>query len=316
MKRLSYASASVAAAILMGCASSSQLGSLPVAPQHARSWMARGATASDLLYITDVGTDDVYVYSYPQGTLVGTLSGFRSPVRVCSDAAGNVYVTNTNAQQILKYAHGGTSSIATYSDKGFLPVDCSVDPTTDALAVMNYGPKGSNTGSVAIYKSGTTTPKIYHAANVQAYLFCAYDGTGNLYVYGLNSAYDTAFIEKPKGAKKFEPIALDRKLSGWGGVQWDGKYVAVGDGISTIYDFAIAKGKGKTVRTIQLGRAVNVVQFWLDGPTLVGPDGPNGARHDAGLWSYPAGGKPRKTIGDGGFKNPSGATVSLAPTTR
>jgi hypothetical protein len=316
MKPLPYASAGIAAAILIGCASSSQrLGSLPVTSQNAGSWMMRGATASDLLYLADVGTDDVYVYTYPNGTLVGTLTGFHSP-RVCSDTAGNVYVNNTNAEQILEYPHGGTSPIATYNDKGFLPVDCSVDPTTGALAVTNYGPKGSNTGSVAIYKRGATTPKIYHAANVQAYLFCAYDGTGNLYVYGLNSSYDTAFIERPKGAKKFDPIALDRKLPGWGGVQWDGKYVAVGDGISTVYDFAIGKGKGKTVKTIHLDRAVNVVQFWLDGSTLVGPDGPNGARHDAGLWRYPAGGKPRKTIGAGGFKNPSGATVSLAPKTR
>lgn len=299
-----------ALALLSGC-SAGQVGSLPLGARAANSWMSAGAKSHDLLYITDIGTDEVYVYSYPQGTLVGTLRGFQSPVRVCSDAAGDVYVTNADAHQILKYAHGGTRPIATLSDKGFLAVDCSVDPTTGALAVANYSTKRSTYGSVAIYKPGATTPKIDRAAGVLAYLFLAYDGAGNLYVNGLDKGYNTAFIEKPHGAKKFHAIKLDRTFPGWGGVQWDGKYVAVGDGISKVYDFAIAGGKGTTVKTIPLTRAVNVEQFWLDGSTLVAPDGPNGAQHDAGLWRYPQGGKPIKTIG-GDFKNPSGATISRA----
>lgn len=69
----------------------------------------------------------------------------------------------------------------------------------------------------------------------------------------------------------------------------------------------------KRVRTVRLGRALNVVQFWIDGSTVIGPDGPNGANHDAGFWSYPKGGKPTKTIGAGVFENPSGVTISVAP---
>ncbi|HET6276480.1 MAG TPA: hypothetical protein VFE16_11175 [Candidatus Cybelea sp.] len=311
MRRPLYVT-TAAVTLFTGCGSLGQLGTPPLGARVASSWMSAGAKTHDLLYISDISTNDVYVYSYPQGTLAGTLRGFQSPVRVCSDANGNVYITNTHARQILEYAHGGMKPIATYDDKGFLPTDCSVDPTTGTLAVANTSAKRSSIGSIAIYKKGVTTPKIYHAANVVAYLFCAYDGAGNLYVNGLNSAYDTAFIEKPHGAKKFQPIALDHKLGGWGGVQWDGKYVAVGDGSSTVYDFAIGGGKGKRVKTIHLTHAVNVVQFWLDGSTLAAPDGPDGARHDAGLWHYPQGGKPIKTIGSGVFENPSGATVSRA----
>ncbi len=304
-----------AAAFLAGCGLPAQLGSPPLGARAAASWMSADAKTQDLLYISDVGTNEVYVYSYPKGRRVGTLQGFSSPVRVCSDRAGDVFVTNTGAQQILEYAHGGKSPIATYDDHGFLPVDCSVDPVSGTLAVTNYGPNGSNTGSVAIYAHGKTSPKIYRAANVQAYLFCTYDGAGNLFVNGLNSSYDPAFIEKPKGVKTFERIVLDKQLPGWGGVQWDGKYVALGDGISTIYDFAIAGTKGKHVKTIHLRKAVNLVQFWIDGSTLVAPDGPNGAQHDAGLWQYPGGGSPIKTIG-GSFKNPSGATISLGGKSR
>jgi hypothetical protein len=67
------------------------------------------------------------------------------------------------------------------------------------------------------------------------------------------------------------------------------------------------------VHVVPLKGAVDVAQFWLDGTTVIAPDGPNGAKHDVGLWNYPKGGKPAKLIGKGFFKNPSGATVSAVP---
>jgi hypothetical protein len=303
----------VATALLSACGSLSN----PSAPANespvARSWMAPEAKSKTLLYISDLGTDDVYVYSYPDDTLVGTLSGFSSPVRECSDSTGNVFITNTDAEQVLEYAHGGSKPIATYDDKGFLPEDCSVDPVTKALAVTNYGPGGSNTGSLAIYKAGTKIPKIIHDNSLQAYLFCAYDGSGNLYVSALNDVYDFVLAELPKNAKKFVHIKLDQIFKTWGDVKWDGKYLAVGDGISTIYDFSIGGKHGTKVATIELKRAVNVLQFWIDGATVIAPDGPNGGHHDAGFWKYPGGGPPHGTVGIGLFKNPSAATISVAP---
>jgi hypothetical protein len=313
MKNHWYALTCAAAAALAGCGSSSQAGTPPVSAANvARSWMAPAAKNADLLYISDVGTNKVYVFSYPQGSLVGTLSGFDAPVRECSDAAGNVYVTNTNGENILEYAHGGSNPIATYSDKRFLPTDCSVDPASGSLAVANYGPKGTNRGNVAIFSDGKTTPKFYEDPSVRAYLFCTYDGSGNLFVDGLNDVYDLVLIELPKAAKKFEHIKLGRSFPTWGGVKWDGKYLAMGDGASTIYDFSVAGKKAKLTRTIRLKRAVNVFQFWIDASTLIGPDGPDGGHSDAGFWKYPGGGAPQKTIGTGLFKNPSAATISLA----
>jgi hypothetical protein len=309
MRRLLYAAAGLVAATFSGCGPAAQIGP----PAGSSGWMAREAASRDLLYVTDVGANEVFVYSYPQGSLVGTLTGFNSPVRACSDASGDVFITNSNSQQILKYAHGGTKPIATFRDPGFVPVDCSVDPTTDTLAATNYSMTGSNTGSVAIYAGGKGRPAIYHAASVQAYLFCTYDGAGDLFVDGLDDKYNFVLIELPKGAKKFEQITVKQTLRSWGGIQWDGTYLAVGDGVSTIYDFAVKGTSAKKVHLVQLHRAVNVVQFWLDGSTLIGPDGPNGAHRDAGLWSYPRGGAPTKTIGSGVFENPSGATVSVVP---
>ncbi|MGA8099593.1 MAG: hypothetical protein WB810_13150, partial [Candidatus Cybelea sp.] len=149
MKNHWYALTCATVAMLAGCGSSLQAAAPPAtAAKISASWMAPAAKNTDLLYISDVGTDQVYVFSYPQGSLVGTLSGFNTPVRECSDTAGNVFVTNTNAENILEYAHGGSSPIATYHDKDFLPTDCSVDPASGSLAVANYGPKGTNRGNL------------------------------------------------------------------------------------------------------------------------------------------------------------------------
>jgi hypothetical protein len=92
-----------AVAMLAGCssgASQSGLGSsmpiqqnglrqglirLPKAVHSDRgpSWMAPDATKNHLLYISDLGTNDVYVYSYPKGGVKGNTDRlFRAGGRV------------------------------------------------------------------------------------------------------------------------------------------------------------------------------------------------------------------------------------------
>jgi hypothetical protein len=78
--------ACVVAALLAGCGRSQLPIGAPVAvPQgraiamHTgfhRSRMLPEAKAEDLMYTTNDGGQEVYAYSYPAGTLVGTLGGF------------------------------------------------------------------------------------------------------------------------------------------------------------------------------------------------------------------------------------------------
>ncbi len=51
------------------------------------SWMADDAKSQDLLYVADLGTDHVNVYSYPGGRLKGVLKGFSAVHHECVDAA-------------------------------------------------------------------------------------------------------------------------------------------------------------------------------------------------------------------------------------
>jgi hypothetical protein len=108
------------------------------------------------------------------------------------------------------------------------------------------------------------------------------------------------------GGSKLSGILLDRSLYNPGGVQWDGKYLAIGDQSSnTIYQFRIKSGKATTVGSTPLSGAAMVFQFWIDGTKVVGSDAGAG---DVGIWHYPQGGSAIKSIG--GVYVPLGATVS------
>jgi hypothetical protein len=284
-------------------------GAMAVHPDHGRSWMAPQAGRDSLLYISDAGTNDVYVYSYPGAKFLGTLTGFDEPIGECVDNKGNVFITNYQATNILEYAHGGTSPIATLNDPGYYPVGCSVDPTTGTLAVTNSMPTPySGPGNVVIYKDAKGKPKAYYTAPFISQMgFCSYDKAGNLFVDGYGSGSGAfEFGELPKGSPSFKKISLNQQIGAPNGVQWDGTDIAVEDGtIGVIYRFAISGMKGKEVGSTPLVGSANVIDFWIDGSKVIGPNVNGGT---VTFWNYPAGGSGTKTIG--GFVEPVGATVS------
>jgi hypothetical protein len=282
-------------------------GAMAVHHDHSRSWMAPQAQRDSLLYISDLGTNAVYVYSYPKGTLLGTLTGFDAPFGECVDNKGDVFIANYEASNIPEYAHGGTSQIATLSDPGYLPGDCAVDPTTGNLAVTNFMTTGNGQGTVAIYKDAKGKPKAYYTDPVISQMaFCAYDKAGNLFVDGVTSGDTFAFAELPKGSTSFRKISLNQHINSPNGVQWDGTHMAVEDGsVGVIYRFAISGMKGAEVGSTPLIGSSNVVDFWIDGSKVIGPNNEAGS---VTFWNYPAGGSGTKTIG--GFVQPIGATVS------
>jgi len=296
------------AAIPAGCSGSSPGGGPGLLPASTNASIPQPAAGS-LLYVTDTITSDVYVFSYPKGALKQTLTGFTDPAGECVDAAGNVFIANTGGSNIIEYAHGGTAPIAKLKDPGFFPVGCSVDPTTGDLAVTNFSTSYSEQGNVVVYRHAKGRPRgNYTDAHMSQMLLCGYDAKGNLFLDGQNASYVSAFAELPAGGKKLVDLTLDQAIGSAGGVQWDGKYVAIGDqSTNTIYQFSFNGTQGTKMGSTSLGGATEVFQFWIDGKRVVGPD-TYGA--DVGVWSYPAGGSPLKTIGN--LYVPLGTVISKA----
>jgi hypothetical protein len=265
-----------------------------------QSWMSPDAKTKSLLYISDSFQNLVYVFSYPDGTQEGTLTGFDTPLGLCVDKQGDVFITNAYENEILEYAHGGTTPIATLTELRYIPFDCSIDPTTGNLAVANYAGGPSNPGSVAIYRRAKGKATQHTISSIHRFFSCAYDSSGNLYADGTTYSKPPAFgfAELLEGAKKLKGITLDLALSSDypGGVQWDGTYVAVGDyDNNTIYQFTIKGNKGTKVGSTPLLDAGEVFKFLIRGSTVVVPSElSSGAA--IFYYNYPAGGSPTKTI--------------------
>ncbi|MGP8101148.1 MAG: YncE family protein [Candidatus Cybelea sp.] len=267
------------------------------------SWIAPDAKSKKLLYVSSALTDDVYVYSYSNQKLVGTLTGFKQPYGLCAGKTGDVWIVDDGAQQIVEYKHGGTSPIATLSDSGEYPEGCSVDPATGNLAVRNFYSTSGN-GSVSIYAHASGEPQTYSDPSIANFRFCGYDDKGNLFADGANNSSEFAFAELRKGGSGLTGITMQQKIEWPGGVQWDGKYVAVGDtDADIIYRTDGAGGKVKGSAT--LGNSDYVNQFWIAGKTVVAPSQDGNA--GVGIYAYPAGGAPSKTIS---VEEPFGAAVS------
>lgn len=286
---------------------------ISVQPDHQRSWMSPDAKKQQLLYVSDQKTDDVYVYSYPKGELVGTLTGFAAPYGQCTDKSGNIFITQFEASDVVEYAHGGTNPIQTLDTPGQYPVGCSVDPKTGNLAVAAFV-SDNYPGGISVFAHATGTPKDYQAPGMYYYFPPAYDDRGNLFVEVEGpSSGGTVVVELPRGSGTFKALFLDVTIHFPGGVQWDGKHVDLDDQSfsasagSGIYQVQV-KGKfGTTIGEFALPGSCgfsDVVQPWVQGSKIVGPDTYCGT---VGIDSLRGGANQKYLTGT---QYPIGATVS------
>jgi hypothetical protein len=206
-------------------------GSIIVRPDHSVSHMAAIPRGQELLYVSDIATNDVQVYDYPQGTNVGTLTGFNTPLGECADAAGNIYIANLGSSQIVEYAYGGSNPIAYLNDSDEYPISCAVDPKSGDLAVANQTSSGSfEAGSVSVFTNASGYPKVYSDPIPAREYFLAYDESGNIFVDGVDSKTSAFRFAEMNPRGKFTEITVKgTKILFPGNVQYLGKTLAIGD---------------------------------------------------------------------------------------
>jgi hypothetical protein len=296
-----------------------------VHPDRRKSWISRDADGVPRwAFVSDVGTDDVDMYSLPDFKLKGTITGFNEPQGMCSDK-GNVWVANTGTEQVMELSRTG-KVLATIDDSVGYPVGCAYDPATGDLAVTNiFGFEGA--GQILVYPSPSSTPKELAIANGYYYYFAGYDTKGDLFVSGKNSSGDFLLGEVPPGKTIGNVITISGGTIYFPGfVQWykPGNYVAVADQLcgdteaACVYWVQISGSEGTiTGKTTFLnpsgGSVCDMVQGEIDPvfeKNLVGGDYEycGAAPTSAGRWLYPAGGEP--TNYSTNFSEPIGAAIS------
>jgi hypothetical protein len=271
--------------------------------------MAPDAKSKALLYVSDPINWDVAVYDFRTGKQVGLLStGLDYPEGMCVHKRGNVWIANSGAYNMVEFAHGGTAPLATLDDNSYTPVSCSVNPTNGDLAVANilYFREGLE-GNVTIFAGGSGGGTIYGDDAFYSYYFVGYDNKGNLFFDGTDSLPGKngqfEYAELPSGSSAAQSITLTGgSVSAPGNIQWDGREMTVGDqSNAVIYQTSGSKIIGRT----PLRGSIDVVQFFIKGKSLIGPDAGNDSVE---FFRYPTGGRAYKTWT--GLTEPIGATIS------
>jgi hypothetical protein len=310
-----------AAALFAGCGGSQVPIDGPITTQQTGSgtpvYQSKAqplVSKDELLYVTDPNANLVYMVSLPSGKLVGKLTGFNQPLTDCSDAAGNVYITDSQDGQVRAYKHGAKSAFRVLSVTGYIPTGCSADPTTGDLAVASCC--GSPNGSLAVFKNARGSPKYYSNEEYEGYWFCTYDDRGNLFANAIRSGSSTFHvIELPKNKQRLFSITLRPSLSTTEApsLAWDGSALAIAnDSPSAIYQYAIKGTHGVRTHTTKIlgGKPFDMFYILASGKTrtLYATIIDNSVV-SVGVYKYPKGGKPLQHLYDA--VDPLGVTVSI-----
>jgi hypothetical protein len=293
MKSLTCFAATIgAAALLAGCGGSQlPIGAPGAMPQtsafatHAdngKSWMLTEAKSENLIYVSD--TSSVLAFN-DHGKQVGAIEYVLQP-GVCSDAQGDVWVTNEG--EAIEFPHGGGVPIGeVYAPSSYEFESCAVDPATGNLAATLYQENGH--GAVAVYEGTSGNPQTYTDSDMSYYTYCSFDGSGDLFV---NGGYERKVFlaELPRGGSSLSTVRLDKRLGGVGGLQWDGTYVVLGDSHSNVvYQVDVSNGQGTVESSTRfLGWHLHkAVDFWIYNAMI----GFVYSDRYFGLWKYPQGGR-------------------------
>lgn len=295
----------------------------PARPDRRRSWISPKVSGkSTVLFVSDTGTDDVYMYEVPSLKLVGTITGFQQPQGECSDAKGDVWITDANAQTIYEVSHQGRLEQKLADSKGY-PVGCAWNTNGD-LAVMNiFGTDGAH-GEVLVYPHHSKRPITYVNTQQYYYDFGGYDASGNLFFDGRSESGAFMLSELPSGAKSAQTIAINQRLYFPGMVQMStasgnllvGDQECGGSSRACVYQMTISGSTATVAGTVKLesatGSAVcDLVQGVEANGRIAGSDWEfcGYTKTSADLWPFPGGGKP-STENESTDTTPVGAALS------
>ena len=299
-----YALSCVAVALLTGCGGlQPPIGAPGAMPQTVAitpyvglgKSRVQSAESGDLIYATGFGR--IYILTFPDGTLVGTIHDNLVHGNACTDGSGNVFVPAYNSQtetgEIDEYAHGATTPTIVITEPYREPGVCSIDRTTGNLSFTDYDTSGKD-GIVAVYESSTVLRR-YHIHNGYELASCGYDNGGNLYAAlgGTRQLY-----ELRAGEKSFRWLRLGQSLGWPGRIQWYGGFLTIEEEApNPAIDRVVVSGStatmaGRTPLRIN-GHSRYHLASWIYRSTVIAPIGWRGAILD--FWNYPKAGKPTKS---------------------
>jgi hypothetical protein len=190
-------------------------------PDQRKTWISPDVqNAPRLLFAGDAGTGDVYILRMPDMSERGRITGFLTPLGMCGDSNGNIYIADEVAGKVYKYSRAGLE-LEVYNDGAYgFPVSCAVNPKNGEVAITNgFGPTGGQ-GNVAVFSSPSGPVTVLTNSSQYYYTFDGYDPSGDLWVDGYTTSL--SFILSGCGASSCSTIPTSGgTIYQAGAVQWD-----------------------------------------------------------------------------------------------
>ena len=209
----------------------------------AHTWMKLPQPPNPLLYVSDPYGNFVNIYSAngDDQTAIGQIAGFDEPQGLWVDINQNLWVVNTNTQQIMGFHRGSGVPFKTFDDtSGQSPAGvCGNNNKHLLYSVDISGPPPYYIGNtISVFnKAGSSNPiQTFTDSNASSLNECAVDSKGNLFVTLNNVNYPYAGEVDEFLKNSTTPIVLVNNLVYPIGITVD-KYrtLAVDDAFATEY---------------------------------------------------------------------------------
>jgi hypothetical protein len=277
-----------------------------------RGWRLRPSVKDEkAVYVSDAGANVVDVFD-KKGRLTGQITGFSQPQGIAVDDQGNLYVADTNNQEIKVFAPGTKTPSSILSDPNGYPssVDVALDGTVGITNVCSAPSCGQ--GDVEFYAAGSTNPtsKCAVAGLLATTAFGGFDKSDDFYADGMTASGQPALVECKAGSSTASRTAFVFAPNGVGG----GVFCHQIEGFVNVTD----QHNPETARFDPVSGKMQkpVVYSGIDDPVQPGPDDsnqiinvPNGSQtaRVVNTYPYPKGKKVKSQIT--GFTQAVGVAV-------
>jgi hypothetical protein len=251
------------------------------------------------------------IFHYPKSTaMVGELNGAGG--QGCTNALygyGKKIVWNAGrtSDLITEYEVPSNKVLKTLSLDYTYTSSCAMNTSGNlAVGILLGNSSDDCGGQVVIFKHARGSGTVYKTPLCKEY-FDGYDPSGNLFADGLDSNYNFALVELPKGSSTFQTIATSNTVDFPGSVQWDGTYLAVTDqSTSQIYQYTVSGTTATLKGTVSFSGVGDCAQTWITKNVVYCADADN---EDGEVFQYPAGGSAIAVLGSG-IPTPLGVTAA------